>query len=121
MGRRIMEFPAVPFYYIHHVMFIAYVPMSSKVNGRAFFNPSRETSTWQPIFPPLKIIVPNPWADCAMTVGNCFFMPIGEHPPWTYPVRGSKSLDLTMLMLFSPTDFAAFFKSSSFWTGSKNT
>ena len=26
------------------------------------------------------------------TVGNCFFIPMGEQPPWTYPVRGEELL-----------------------------
>lgn len=31
-----------------------------------------------------------------MVVWNSFFMPMGEQPPWMYPVSGSRSLDLHM-------------------------
>jgi hypothetical protein len=51
------------------------------------------------------------------TVGNGFFMPMGLHPPWIYPVRGSSSFCGSMTMLFSPTALAAFFRSSSSATG----
>ena len=44
-----------------------------------------------------------------------------KQPPWIYPVRGSSSLDLIMLILFSPTALAAFFRSSSWCTGIRKT
>ena len=48
-------------------------------------------------------------------------MPMGLHPPWIYPVRGSSSFCGSMAMLFSPTALAAFFRSSSSATGITNT
>ena len=57
----------------------------------------------------------------SITVGKYFFIPTGEHPPWIYPVRGSNSLDLIISILFSSTTTAAFFKSNSLFTGTKNT
>ena len=60
-------------------------------------------------------------AERSITVWKGFFIPMGEQPPWMYPVKGSKSFAFTIRMLFSPTAFAAFFKSSSRQTGTRNT
>ena len=50
-----------------------------------------------------------------MKVGNFFFIPIGEHPPRTYPVNGSSlSSDNNSTRLF-PETFAIVFKSNSRW------
>ena len=48
-----------------------------------------------------------------MTVLNCFFIPMGEQPPWMYPVKGRRSFCLSISTDFSLTARAAFFKSSS--------
>ena len=41
------------------------------------------TSTWAPIFPALTVMASSPSTLWSKTVGNCFFMPTGEQPPWT--------------------------------------
>ncbi len=45
----------------------------------------------------------------------------GEHPPCTYPVRGSRSSDLIIDSDFSPTLAAAFFRSRLPVTGTRKT
>ena len=40
-------------------------------------------STCAPIFPALTQTVSYPSAVLWNTVGNCFYMPTGEQPPWT--------------------------------------
>lgn len=40
------------------------------------------SSTWQPRRPALTQMVSNSWAVSWITVGNGFFMPMGEQPPW---------------------------------------
>ena len=56
-------------------------------------------------------------AEVSIKVGKYFFIPNGEHPPCMYPVRGSSSFYFTISTDFSPAALAAFFKSSSLFTG----
>ena len=44
---------------------------------------SGESSTCAPIFPALTQMVSNKMTVSWNTVGNCFFIPTGEQPPWT--------------------------------------
>ena len=71
--------------------------------------------------PALKISVGSAAAERCATVANVFFMPMGEHPPCTYPVSGCSSRCGSMDTDFSPTAAAALRKSNSHSTGTRKT
>ena len=48
---------------------------------QAFKRSSGFSSIWEPILPPLTMIVSCSFADSSSLVTNCFFMPIAVHPP----------------------------------------
>ena len=73
-----------------------------------------------PTLPALTNIV-LPSAELSKNVGNGFFMPTGEQPPWTYPVTGSSCFCGSISTAFSPAALAAFLRSSSAATGITNT
>ena len=57
--------------------------MSAAVAPRRSSNAWGSTSTWAPTFPAETQMVSNSTAVSWNTVGNCFFIPTGLHPPWT--------------------------------------
>ena len=79
------------------------------------------TSIWVPIRPPLTTTAGRSSTRRSKTVGYCFFIPTGLHPPRMYPVTRLISSTRIMATDFSPTARAAFFRSSSSATGSTKT
>ena len=80
-----------------------------------------DNSNCTPTLPPLTYVTSPSATEESTTVENCLFIQNGEHPPCTYPVTVSNWDAGIMDSDFSPTDAAAFFRSSSLPTGTTNT
>lgn len=70
-----------------------------------------------PRWPALILICSWNRQELSILVENCFFIPIGEHPPLTYPVRAGRSFTWIISRFLFLLIRAAAFKSSSFEDG----
>ncbi len=95
--------------------------MSSNAMGMSVWRSSTATWTMNPIFPALNQTAWRACAERSKVVVKNFFMPMGEHPPWIYPVRGRSCFDLIISTDFSPTAAAAFLRSREAHAGTTKT